>query len=147
VVSVSWAKGADIIACTVYARFLSASPLFICTTLLWPLLDILRDHEDVSNIPAYVTKGGFALFVLTFSTVICGFHLQYLMVIWPNVFGGERHCAIYKIVAMNDVGRPRVQYPPDYDQVGDVASMQCIYGAHNCMTTRTTSCDPHCFSS
>ena len=96
---VSWTKGADVIACTVHFWFLSALPLLSSMTHLRAFLDVRRDHEHASNIPAYDIKDGLVLSVFASATASCAFCLHCVRLIWPSVFGGERHSATSKIVA------------------------------------------------
>ena len=56
--------------CVVHLWFLSALPLLLSTTHLRAMLDVRRNHEHTSDIPAYVVKDGLALSVLAFSTAI-----------------------------------------------------------------------------
>lgn len=56
--------------CVVHLWFLSALPLLPGTTHLRAMLDVRRNYERTSDIPAYVVKDGLALSVLAFSTAI-----------------------------------------------------------------------------
>ena len=93
VVQVSWMRGADIIACTVYGWCLIALSLLPNTIGLRAMLVASRNYEHGSKIPE------FAVSVIMFSTAICAICLGCVRAIWPSAFIGERHSPIFKIVA------------------------------------------------
>ena len=147
-VSLSWIKGADIIMCTVYYNlFLLAVLLLLVASLLQVILDPCRGFEHPGNIPARIIEDRFAQSVLAWSIATCVFCLQCIRAIWSRVFRGEYHSVISKIVAnewMVLVGPRRDALLLIISSVIFTAYFLC--GAHNCMTTHTTSCDLHCYS-
>jgi len=71
--------------------FLSVPPLLLSTNQLRAMLDVRRDDELASGIPAYQIQDGLTLAVLAFSVSICTLCLQCLRIVWPRGFKGTTH--------------------------------------------------------